>query len=156
MKKDRKKGIFLLEAVISLGIFAVFMSLTLPFVKQSLQIKNTVRKELRYNRNFIYVIENIRQETENFSEINILPDGKGIEGIHEIYQNGKYKKIKTVYKFTGYMYGSQLIRYVVVNGEKFKDDIVFEKVKGKFFEEDGFIKLKIAYKISKEEEYIWK
>lgn len=46
MKKDRKKGIFLLEAVISLGIFAVFMSLTLPFVKQSLQIKNTVRKEL--------------------------------------------------------------------------------------------------------------
>ena len=85
MKKDRKKGIFLLEAVISLGIFAVFMSLTLPFVKQSLQIKNTVRKELRYNRNFIYVIENIRQETENFSEINILPDGKGIEGIQEIY-----------------------------------------------------------------------
>lgn len=156
MKKDRKKGIFLLEAVISLGIFAVFMSFTLPFVKQSLQIKNTVRKELRYNRNFIYVIENIRQEAENFKEINILSDGKGIEGIQEIYQNGKYKKIKTVYKFTGSMYGSQLIRYVVVNGEKFKDDIVFEKVNGKFFEEDGFIKLKIAYKISKEEEYIWK
>lgn len=102
------------------------------------------------------MIENIRREAENFKEINILPDGKGIEGIQEIYQNGKYKKIKTVYKFTGSMYGSQLIRYVVVNGEKFKDDIVFEKVKGKFFEEDGFIKLKIAYKISKEEEYIWK
>ena len=156
MKKDRKKGIFLLEAAISLGIFAVFMSLTLPFVKQSLKIKNTVRKELRYNRNFIYVIENIRRETENFSEINILPDGNGVEGIQEIYKNGEYKKIKTVYKFTGAMYGSQLVRYVVVNGEKFKDDIVFEKVKGKFSEEDGFIKLKIAYKISKEEEYIWK
>lgn len=92
MKKDRKKGIFLLEIVISLGIFAMFISLALPFVKQSLRIKNTVRKELRYNRNFIYVIENIRREAENFKEINILSDGKGIEGIQEIYQNGKYKK----------------------------------------------------------------
>lgn len=154
--KEKRKGIFLLEGVIVAGIFAVFMSFALPFIKQSINLKNTLRKELRYNRNFIYVIENIRREAENFKEINILSDGKGIEGIQEIYQNGKYKKIKTVYKFTGSMYGSQFVRYVVVNGEKFKDDIVFEKIKGKFFEEDGFIKLKIAYKISKEEEYIWK
>lgn len=156
MKENRKRGFFLLEAVISLGIFAIFMSISSPFIKNSIEIKNIVRKELRYNRNFIYVINNIRREIKNLSEVKIFSNGLGIEGTKNIWEDGKYKKKKIVYKFTGSMYGSQLIRYVIIDGQKFKDDIVFEFVKGKFFEEDGFIKLSIGYKVLKEEEYIWK
>ncbi len=153
--KEKRKGFFLLEGVIVAGIFAVFMSFALPFIKQSINLKNTVRKELRYNRNFIYVMENINREIKNSREIKILNDGK-LEAIKDIYEDGECKTIKVVYYFTGKEYGSSFIRYTVVDGQRLKDDIVFESVKGKFFEEDGFIKLRIAYKTSKEEEYIWK
>ena len=109
--KEKRKGIFLLEGVIVAGIFAVFMSFALPFIKQSINLKNTVRKELRYNRNFIYVMENINREIKNSREIKILNDGK-LEAIKDIYEDGECKTIKVVYYFTGKEYGSSFIRYL--------------------------------------------
>lgn len=157
MKKIIKnKGIFLIEAVISLGIFAIFMSLTLPLIKDSIRVRNIVKKEIRYNRNFISVMENIKKELENSEEIKILDNGNRIEIIKKIYEKQEEKTLKIVYRFSGSNYGSQFLRYVVINNERFKDDIVFENIKGKFFEEDGFIKIKISYKTLKEEEYIWR
>lgn len=157
MKKIIKnKGIFLIEAVISLGIFAIFMSLTLPLIKDSIRVRNIVKKEIRYNRNFISVMENIKKELENSEEIKILDNGNRIEIIKKIYEKQEEKTLKIVYRFSGSNYGSQFLRYVVINNERFKDDIVFENIKGKFFEEDGFIKIKISYKTLKEEEFIWR
>lgn len=157
MKKIIKnKGIFLIEAVISLGIFAIFMSLTLPLIKDSIRVRNIVKKEIRYNRNFISVMENIKKELENSEEIKILDNGNRVEIIKKIYEKQEEKTLKIVYRFSGSNYGSQFLRYVVINNERFKDDIVFENIKGKFFEEDGFIKIKISYKTLKEEEYIWR
>ena len=156
MKKIIKnKGIFLIEAVISLGIFAIFMSLTLPLIKDSIRVRNIIKKEIRYNRNFISVMENIKKELENSEEIKILDNGNKVEIIKKIYEKQEEKTLKIVYKFSGSNYGSQFLRYVVINNERFKDDIVFENIKGKFFEEDGFIKIKISYKTLKEEEYVW-
>ena len=157
MKKIIKnKGIFLIEAVISLGIFAIFMSLTLPLIKDSIRVRNIVKKEIRYNRNFISIMENIKKELENNEEIKILDNGNRVEIIKKIYEKQEEKTLKIVYRFSGSNYGSQFLRYVVINNERFKDDIVFENIKGKFFEEDGFIKIKISYKTLKEEEYIWR
>lgn len=157
MKKIIKnKGIFLIEAVISLGIFAIFMSFTLPLIKDSIRVRNIVKKEIRYNRNFISVMENIKKELENSEEIKILDNGNRVEIIKKIYEKQEEKTLKIVYRFSGSNYGSQFLRYVVINNERFKDDIVFENIKGKFFEEDGFIKIKISYKTLKEEEYIWR
>lgn len=157
MKKIIKnKGIFLIEAVISLGIFAIFMSLTLPLIKDSIRVRNIVKKEIRYNRNFISVMENIKKELENSEEIKILDNGNRVEIVKKIYEKQEEKTLKIVYRFSGSNYGSQFLRYVVINNERFKDDIVFENIKGKFFEEDGFIKIKISYKTLKEEEYIWR
>lgn len=157
MKKIIKnKGIFLIEAVISLGIFAIFMSLTLPLIKDSIRVRNIVKKEIRYNRNFISVMENIKKELENSEEIKILDNGNRVEIIKKIYEKQEEKTLKIVYRFSGSNYGSQFLRYIIINNERFKDDIVFENIKGKFFEEDGFIKIKISYKTLKEEEYIWR
>lgn len=125
-EKEKRKGIVLLEGIVTAGLFSIFIALTLPLIKQSIRIKNTVRNELRYDRNFIFVMENINDEIKNSGEIKILDDGKKIE-----IQKEENKKI--VYYFTGTGYGSNFIRYTVENGVKLKDDIVFEAVKGKFF-----------------------
>ncbi|WP_300393092.1 type II secretion system protein [Fusobacterium sp.] len=154
MKKN--KGMFLTEAIICMGIFSIFMSLTFPLIRESIRIRSVVRKELRYNRNFMYIMDNIKKEVENSEEIEISKDGKILEITKNIFEKDKNKKMRVVYKFTGSIYGSRLLRYVTIDGQKLKDDIVFETVKGKFFEEDGFIKVRISYKTSKEEEYIWK
>lgn len=154
MKKN--KGMFLTDAIICMGIFSIFMSLTFPLIKESIRIRGVVRKELRYNRNFMYIMDNIKKEVENSEKIEILKDGQILEITKNIFEKDKNKKMRVVYKFTGSIYGSRLLRYVTIDGQKLKDDIVFETVKGKFFEEDGFIKVRILYKTSKEEEYIWK
>lgn len=156
MKTERKKGVFLIETLTALGIFAVFMSLTAPFIKGSLTVKNTVRDELRHKRNFIYVMENIRKEIENSSYIEISQDGNRLDAVNYTYKNGEYKETRAVYKFTEEnTYGRRFLRYPVVNGIKGKDDVIFQTVKGEFFQEDGFIKMKISDKyLVQEEEYV--
>lgn len=52
MKSFNKKGIFLLEGIIVLGIFAIFISISLPMIKNSILIKSIIKSEVAYNRDF--------------------------------------------------------------------------------------------------------
>lgn len=56
-----------------------------------------------------------------------------------------------------YYFGSDrtLRRKEVIDNIPKKEESILEDVKGNFFEEDGFIKLKIKYK-NKEEEYVYR
>lgn len=157
MKNDKEKGIFLIEVLTALGIFSIFMSLTVPLINGSIKIKNTARKELRYNRNFSFILENIQKEIRNNLYVKILDNEKGIELVNNIYENGKVKECKTIYEFIGSDFPiGNMYRYVIKDGEEnLKKDIIFENIRGRFFQEDGFIKLRISYTIfGKEEEYI--
>lgn len=151
----KKKGFFLMEEIIVLTIFSLLISITLPMIKNSLKIKRIIKKEIKYNRNFIYIMENILEEIKNSKRITILKNGNQILIEKNILENEKLKTIKIYYTFIGSYLGKQFIRKVYKNEKFFKDDIVYDNVTGHFFEEDGYIKLKIIYNQHKEE-YIWK
>lgn len=152
MKNFNKKGIFLLEGIIVLGIFAIFISISLPVIKNSILIKSIIKSEVTYNRNFVSVMDSINREIKNYNELNIEDRGNQLTIINNIYKEGKYIQNKVRYYF-----GSDrtLRRKEVIDNISKKEESILEDVKGNFFEEDGFIKLKIKYK-NKEEEYVYR
>lgn len=147
----KKKGFLMLETAAALGIISLFVSMTAPVVKNSIEIKNTAVNEARYGRNFLFIMENINRELDSAYEINILSGGEKGEALYKIYQEGKVKDKKIIYYFSD----RELRRYTSTDMEEQKDDIVLENVSGKFFRENDFVKLKIMYK-NREEEYVYK
>lgn len=152
----KKKGFFLLEELMILTIFSIFLKISFPLIKNTLRIKKHVEKEIKYNRNFIYTIENILKESENCDEIKILDDGEKLLVRKKIYEDNIPKNLKIYYYFYGSFLGKRFVRKVFIDKHFSKNDILFDNVTGNFFEEDNFIKLKIKYDRNKEEEYIWK
>lgn len=151
MNIKRKRGFLLLEAITALGIFTIFLVICSSVIKNSITIKNIVITEARYSRNFAGIIENVNREINGFSEVLISEKENKLEALSNIYENEKIKTKKVVYYFTV----NELRRYTSIDMEQQKDDIVLENVKGKFFREDEFIKMKIKYK-NREEEYVYK
>lgn len=151
MKFKRKRGFLLLETITALGIFTIFLVMCSSVIKNSITIKNIVITEARYSRNFAGIIENVNREINGFSEVLISEKENKLEALSNIYENEKIKTKKVVYYFTV----NELRRYTSIDMEQQKDDIVLENVKGKFFREDEFIKMKIKYK-NREEEYVYK
>ena len=152
MKDFNRKGIFLLEGVIVLGIFAIFISISLPMIKNSILIKSIIKSEIAYNRNFTSVMNSISREIKNYSELNIEDRGNQLTIINNIYKEGKYIQNKVRYYFVS---DRTLRRKEIIDNISKKEESILEDVKGNFFEEDGFIKLKIKYK-NKEEEYVYR
>lgn len=147
----KRKGFLLIEAVAVLGIASLFISMTAPVIKNSIEIKTAVVNEARYERNFLHIMENINRELKSAYEINILKNGSRCEALYKIYSGGEIKDKKVVYYFSV----RELRRYTSVNMGEQKDDIVLENVKGEFFRENDFIKLRIKYK-NREEEYVYR
>lgn len=147
----KRKGFLLIEAVAVLGITSLFISITAPVIKNSIEIKTTVVNEVRYERNFLHIMENINRELKSAYEINILENGSRCEALYKIYSDGDIKDKKVIY----YFFVRELRRYISTDMEEKKDDIVLENVDGKFFRENDFIKLRIKYK-NREEEYVYR
>lgn len=150
MKYKKDNGFLMIEAAAALGIISIFMSMTAPVIKNSIELRNAAAAEIRYGRNYLSVIQGINKEIENADSITILNSGSRLELINKIYENKKISEKRIIYYFTI----NKLKRYSSVDMAEQKEDIVLENVKGLFFEEDSFIKLKIKYK-NREEEYVY-
>lgn len=151
MYMNRNKGFLMIEAVATIWIFTIFISLMCPIIKNSMKIKRSVIDEARYERNFLNVIEKMNEELNNAQEIRVRNANK-ISAIYYIYRdNGEISEKDIVYYFSEEL---KLKRYLAENSLG-KEDILIEDVRGNFFQEDEFIKLKINYK-NRDEEYVYK
>ena len=45
----KKRGFFLLEELMILTIFSIFLKISFPLIKNTLRIKKHVEKEIKYN-----------------------------------------------------------------------------------------------------------
>lgn len=151
--KAKNKGFLMIEAVAGIWILAVFISMTAPMIKNSLKIKKSVIDETRYERNFLNVIEKMNEEINEAHEIWLRDDKKGIRALYYIYnKNDGTVSIKSIVHY--FSDNFELRRYTDTEAES-KSDILIEDIKGNFFQEDGFIKLKTKYK-NREEEYVYR
>lgn len=151
MYMNRNKGFLMVEAVATIWIFTIFISLMCPIIKNSIKIKRSVIDEARYERNFLNVIEKMNEELNNAQEIRLRNANK-ISAIYYNYSDdGEISEKDIVYYFSEEM---KLKRYLAENSLG-KEDILIEDVRGNFFQEDEFIKLKINYK-NRDEEYVYK
>ena len=82
----KRKGFLLIEAVAVLGITSLFISITAPVIKNSIEIKTTVVNEVRYERNFLHIMKNINRELKSAYEINILENGSRCEALYKFIQ----------------------------------------------------------------------
>lgn len=141
----------MIEAVATIWIFTIFISLMCPIIKNSMKIKRSVIDEARYERNFLNVIEKMNEELNNAQEIRMRNANK-ISAIYYNYNDdGEISEKDIVYYFSEEL---KLKRYLAENSLG-KEDILIENVRGNFFQEDEFIKLKINYK-NRDEEYVYK
>lgn len=151
MYMNRNKGFLMIEAVATIWIFTIFISLMCPIIKNSIKIKRSVIDEARYERNFLNVIEKMNEELNNAQEIRLRNANK-ISAIYYNYSDdGEISEKDIVYYFSEEL---KLKRYLAENSLG-KEDILIEDVRGNFFQEDEFIKLKINYK-NRDEEYVYK
>lgn len=151
--KAKNKGFLMIEVVAGIWILAVFISMTAPMIKNSLKIKKSVIDETRYERNFLNVIEKMNEEINEAHEIWLRDDKKGIRALYYIYnKNDGTVSIKSIVHY--FSDNFELRRYTDTEAES-KSDILIEDIKGNFFQEDGFIKLKTKYK-NREEEYVYR
>lgn len=151
MYMNRNKGFLMIEAVATIWIFTIFISLMCPIIKNSIKIKRSVIDEARYERNFLNVIEKMNEELNNAQEIRLRNANK-ISAIYYNYSDdGEVSEKDIVYYFSEEL---KLKRYLAENSLG-KEDILIEDIRGNFFQEDEFIKLKINYK-NRDEEYVYK
>ena len=150
MKREKDKGFLIIEAVAAIWIFTIFLSMIVPVIKNSIKIKNSVLDEIRYERNFVHVIEKMNEELRNADSIERSDRDGGIKGIYESYQNDVLTKKYIIYYFST----SELLRYIN-SEEQNKADILIKDIQGKFFEENGLIKMRTKYK-KREEEYVYR
>ena len=151
MKRGKNKGFLIIEAVAAIWIFTIFLSMIVPVIKNSIKIKNSVLDEIRYERNFVHVIEKMNEELRNADSIEKSDRDGGIKGIYQSYQNDVLTEKYIVYYFSESL---ELKRYVNAETQN-KADILIKDIEGKFFEEEGMIKMKVKYK-NREEEYVYR
>lgn len=151
MKRGKDKGFLIIEAVAAIWIFTIFLSMIVPVIKNSIKIKNSVLDEIRYERNFVHVIEKMNEELRNADSIERSDKDEGIKGVYQNYQNGVLSEKYIVYYFSSSM---ELRRYINAETQN-KADILIKDIQGKFFEENGLIKMRTKYK-KREEEYVYR
>lgn len=152
--KIKNTGFFLMEGLVALGIFSIFLSLTLPLIKTSLKLKTIVKREAKYNRNFYFLMDDIQNEIKNSSKVYLSKDKKCLT--IEKYYDYDFKKMKINYCFKDFLWSKEFTRTIQTKDTKFKEELLFRNIKGRFFIEDGFIKMRMKVQKNREEEYIWK
>lgn len=155
-KKKCNRGFLLIESLVVMGIFAIFISITFPLIKEGVKIKKEIKKNTSFYKKNYFLLKNIKEEVNNSSNITVFNNGNSLKLNKNIYENGKLIPVVITYEFKDSFYDKSFTRQVKKDNHNLKAEVIFDLKDGKFFYEDNFLKVKFIFQKSNEEEFIWK